>query len=221
MKLRVMLAVGMVAALGAVTPALAIDIVSDTNTPITCGAGDPTCVAGTATEITPHPAWQTEAGTNPLAQWISYADTGFGGGHLAPQKGSATNPLGTTIMFSVALTLGDGALNMLIWADDTADVYVNNVLVKAANFTDDVCADGSIGCEPGEAFNLVTALAAGVNTVRMDFFQFGSVANTTDNPFGALFSGTLTPVPEPASMLLLGTGLLGLAARRRAKKNKN
>ena len=91
------------------------------------------------------------AANNPLAStavWVSYADTGSPGTHLAP-------PSGTTVVMTVQELLTDVIANSLTfttWADDTARILIDNVEVFAGNFTQNVCADGAIGCEPGEFF---------------------------------------------------------------------
>jgi len=57
-------------------------------------------------------------------------------------------------------------------------------------------------------------LTPGAHTLRLDVRDAGN-----GNADSAVFiqGGTAAPVPEPATMMLLGTGLAGLAARRRLK----
>lgn len=57
-------------------------------------------------------------------------------------------------------------------------------------------------------------LTPGAHTLRLDVRDAGN-GNADSAAF--IQGGTAGPVPEPATMLLLGTGLAGLAARRRSK----
>jgi len=166
---------------------------------------------GTTVVVDPHPAWQPPG----AALWVSYADTGYAGGLLAP-------PSGTTSIFTLFESFQAGAgsiLNMRIWADDTARVRINGVEIIAPNFSQDTCAGGSIGCQPNEYGSIVDHIfqTSGLQTISLEVFQVGTGQTTTANPFGVLYEGTLEieEAPEPGGMMLFGFALLGLARQLR------
>ncbi|MGD8934679.1 MAG: PEP-CTERM sorting domain-containing protein [Gammaproteobacteria bacterium] len=192
--------------------------------PVISGDGTETCVNGTPlggggcsiTLIDDHNLWKQNGDADlDGAVWISYANTGVGGDTLAPLAG-------TTVIFTVIETfeanVGD-MLDLNVWADDTAGVFIDSISLFSPNFSQNICADGTIGCEPDEFANIsYTFNTSGTHSLSFDVYQVGTGTNPDVNPFGLLYSGTLTAVPEPSVLALLGLGLFGLGLARRKNK---
>jgi hypothetical protein len=187
---------------------------------IVSGDGTETCVDGTGScsiqAIEPHDLWQSNDPLGNGAIWVSYADTGIDGHTLAPTST-------TTAVFSVfeSLSVSAGSiLSLDVWADDTAEVFIGTDSKYAPNFTQKICANGSIGCEPGENGHIdYTFTTAGIFDLQFDVYQVGTGTTNSSNPFGLLYSGTLTSVPEPSILALFGLGLAGLGFTARKRKS--
>ena len=218
--------------------------------PIFSGAGRGDCTLGaslgggtcTTEEIEAHAAW---ADTDPRghgAVWVSYADTGIDGTTMAPAQMTPENPWGMSVIMTIEETFEIGALGgeleMWIWADDTARVFVDDLEWLSPVWAQGTCAARAIGCEQDEYGELALELAAGLHTLRIDAFQVGSGSTNAANPFGVLYSGEAisyggdgpsgagdlptggdqpsSAMPEPTAALAFGFGMavLGLVRRR-------
>ena len=179
-----------------------------------------------------HPAWKDHTLTDPRAQWVSYADTGYGGSILAPRAGDASNPTGRDSDHGNRGDASPGlpAARYPCASGPTTRSRCSSTAqqMKAPVFGQDTCADAPIGCESGEYWDLNTTTTGGLDTLRLVAYQVGSGEDTTDNPFGVLYAGsyvgggTVTPTsaPEPMTMSLMGAGLACLGARRwRQRRN--
>ena len=190
------------ASLGNANTAMNYDGYSATSTP-TVGVGSTYALAsGTL--------WQV-----PIVNstWVGFAPTAGPVGTSNPNYGYYT--------FSTNFTAGSTSPysgSFSIMADDTAEVFLNGVLLSSfsALGSDSHCADSGTDCLSVDTFSLSgIALLSGFDANTFTFVVqqagVGPVGGTGD-PTGVDFKATLSAVPEPSSLLLMATAMLGCAA---------
>jgi hypothetical protein len=167
---------------------------------------------GDTVAISKHPGW-----ANPYdsTSWVSYANTGDPG-----SPGYTVTPNGQVISFYDSFFL-PSATDVTGWlrvmADDSAGVYVNGFLLmpEASQIGNpySTCSNTPIGCLDSTAvvLDITPLLQQGNNSLLFN------VAQRNGSSLGLNYFGEVNQVPEPASMVLIGTGLLGIAARARKR----
>jgi hypothetical protein len=175
------------------------------------GPGETNSVGDTVA-IPQHPGW-----ANPYnsTSWVSYTNTGD---PSAP--GYTVVPNGTVVNFYDSFFL-PSATDVTGWlrvmADDSASVYLNGTLLmpEASQIGNPyaTCSNTPIGCLDSTAvvLDITPLLQQGNNNL---LFAVGQRAGSS---LGLNYFGEVNQVPEPASMILIGTGLLGIAARARKR----
>jgi hypothetical protein len=164
----------------------------------------------------PESTWQlnnvtpTWVAALPNSQWVSFGKTGPDtpaidqpGDHYAS---NGNYYFQTT--FSITPGQYTGYLNLL--ADDTAVVFLNgvqqNIPTDPGSFKH--CSDGVPDCMVP---TLITLNSADFNANGLNNVLTFQVVQGNSSDFGFDFAGSVSSVPEPGTLLMIGTGLLGSA----------
>lgn len=171
-----------------------------------------TCSGANATEaVSPKPGpWHNPIPDPIPGTWISSHASDF------------SSIVGGTIQdFFTTIDFGSGkTLTFKVWADDSAQVFLDSTALSGPPITTagTNCASAVISCTDALFGQFSTGTLTDSHVLHVRVLQLQDFGGS---PFGALVEGDLSAVPEPATILLLGSALAaaGVVSRRRSGKS--
>jgi len=156
--------------------------------------------------LDPGTAW---APAGPNSVWVSNNPNSGPGGAVVQTAGNYTY---TTTFTTLAGNTYTGSIWVL--ADDTTSILFNGHEVAPAGVlgSDVHCGDGTPNCSIPTLVSLPSAFfLTGLNTLQFDLQQ--TIASAGLDFYGSAVgvAGSTSSVPEPGTLFLLGTGLIGSA----------